>query len=1139
MDESWTLDRLTSIVSKAKLVEELSDDDLTVVIPFLVSAAFGTSHNPILTKKIKRNPQICGVINEVLKYVRFKPKADMLNQIGQMSFEISKLPIDEVIEKLRSDASATSLAVFEQNGQVVEQIVFLVTQLLMLKRLICNERSSLPAGYRFHLFHVESLRELVINCLFVILTKSSLSSFVSIAEFVQIIMITKSPWLFVKTLLLNIPFAYRSCLLAALQVSLPPHIENERNAFILRLSTIEKSSANFLINHLIQYQLNPPLLFDMISHKCEETENSEFLENFLCELLFSDSKNDVKKWLKPFLKQFWRSKLAKGILLISTSLVDVRKHFLRTQNVVPSLVRSTTLIKVFTGLRLLTQWRLENEKPLIDLMTLKFNIEVTKLESFHNYCKVVLASLVLIPQYILDHENEKRFLDWIKWVLHCHSSSEGQEPAPHVETLLNIGVYFLHNKDSELESLVSSVYGIAINLRTENFNRIRIFFAQLVFSEAEMAVICSKMQFTNALSSSNENEISYLPIDCFCNLMSKNTFERSHVSISQWVFSQILNCKFPLHKLMLELTDNFINAIMNPISPDDFREVPFSEKDISKLFVQPFDSLKCDQVFASQTLILYYTLAYKEALLIAAKQNLFNTHTNRFGTFSNNPTSKLRKLTDLQYSERLMELVPIRYIIRRAEKFQTQMSNLYPKLLKLAYNHYPQLFQLNSSVSLKWFFDNSDGSSKLARNASSSMTLYDEENTPLPTAPKLLFLFEDPVKYSQECIRSLLAMIKMTENDSVNMLDAFVSILPGLLKPNIAQRIHNLVFDVWNCINACLPRRLWVKTVNVLISNSNIPAKYTISDLTNDPLIVLKCDERVFRCPTLLTIILRVLSAFLVSSRVYLSHQISFCSGNSNSPSAIKDLEKEDLRAALISTQESTAIQMMLEICLATCEMEEFDNKEASKSSCERLKLREVQGIVCSHVHQMFLEDSNIIKLVHFQGYEHRLLSATTQGIPSMHCCFDFLPELLQQPHRDQQIFAIDLISHLVVLYTIPKAFSVAQLALSVMTTMIELLPKNQMKNYCQYLIPAMGRIAKAFPPLCKDVSSILFRIAEICWSALGAEKSQFSFSIEAISCSGLKGVDSDVNEPLLEILNNCRRVFANIASDCLVYKLH
>ena len=1125
------IDTILSVTKNPDL-RKFSSNDITLVLPVLVRACYGGNVNRSLAKKLNRDSYLNEQINDQMKYIRFKPDQAVMERVSRLNFELSKLPISEICEKLRKDSSATRLSQFEQSDEVAEQLIFVVSQILMLKRLLCLEKASLPEGYKFHLFHTESLRVLVINCLFVIHTNHALSGLSSISELAQIILITKSPWIFVKSFLLNLSFLYRNFLVVVIHVSLPPYIEIDRNSFILNLCNLQSTSVEFLSNYIVEYKVNPHLLFDLLIHKCNIESTIEYFEVFMHEMLFSEAKSEVKLWLRPFLKQCWKSKTAHCNMIVS-SLKALHEKFRCSEATADVIMRATRLVKLVTGLRLLTQWRLENESDLVDLMTLKLNNVPEEL--FHSYCKIILTSLVLIPQYILDHAHEKRFLDWCKWILYCHGSSDNLKQAPHIETLLNIGIHFLHNRDSELENLVSSVYGIPINLKTDNFNRIRVFFTQLVLSENETAIICSKLPVTSEMCSKLvSNDFSYLPIDCFCNLMAKNSFEKNHVSVSKWIFAQTVNCKFPLHKSMIELLDNFINSVVNPCSPDEFQEVPFAEKEISTLFIQPFDTAKCEKLFACQTLMVYYLLAYRLAVLNAAKYNAtFNVQPNRFGALSN---SRQKKLSDLQYSEKLIEMIPIRFIIKKAEKFQTKMSVLYSKLLKLAYNQYPQLFQLNSSVSLKWFFENSDHNGKVA-SKKLSLTLFDSEQTPLPTAPKLMFVFEKPVKHSQDCIRSLLSMLSMTENDASNMLDAFVSVLPSLLKPNVALRIHNLVLDVWNCFNACLPRLLWMKTVNVLISNSNIPAKYTISDLTCDPLLVLKCDEKVFRYPTLLTIVIRVLSAFLVASRVHLSHQISLSSGdNSLNMGAIKDQEKEDLRAALISTQESTAVQMILEICLPKNESEKFENHSQSENSHDRLNLREIQGIVCSQIHQMFLEDSNIIKLLHFQGYDHQLLAVTTQGIPSMHCCFDFLPELLNQPHREQQIFAIDLVSHLVGLYTIPKAYSIAQLTISVMSTVVEVLPKHEISSYFKYLIPALGRIGKAFPPLCKDVSSVLFRVAEICWSALGAEKSQFSL-YEDFSEDNEN--NKFANEPLFETLTECRNIFATIASDCLVYKLY
>jgi len=72
-----------------------------------------------------------------------------------------------------------------------------------------------------------------------------------------------------------------------------------------------------------------------------------------------------------------------------------------------------------------------------------------------------------------------------------------------------------------------------------------------------------------------------------------------------------------------------------------------------------------------------------------------------------------------------------------------------------------------------------------------------------------------------------------------------------------------------------------------------------------------------------------------------------------------------------------------------------------------------------------------------FQGYPLELLPVTVAGIPSMHICMDFAPELLSMPDIHKQVFAIDLISHLSVEYALPKSFSMARLAINAMSTLL------------------------------------------------------------------------------------------------------
>ena len=62
-------------------------------------------------------------------------------------------------------------------------------------------------------------------------------------------------------------------------------------------------------------------------------------------------------------------------------------------------------------------------------------------------------------------------------------------------------------------------------------------------------------------------------------------------------------------------------------------------------------------------------------------------------------------------------------------------------------------------------------------------------------------------------------------------------------------------------------------------------------------------------------------------------------------------------------------------------------------------------------------------------GYPLQLLGVTVAGVPSMHICIDFIPELLRQPQIEKQVFAIQLVSYLSLQYPLPRTLSVARFA--------------------------------------------------------------------------------------------------------------
>jgi len=71
------------------------------------------------------------------------------------------------------------------------------------------------------------------------------------------------------------------------------------------------------------------------------------------------------------------------------------------------------------------------------------------------------------------------------------------------------------------------------------------------------------------------------------------------------------------------------------------------------------------------------------------------------------------------------------------------------------------------------------------------------------------------------------------------------------------------------------------------------------------------------------------------------------------------ETEREDLRIALVTGQESAAVQILLEACL--------EMKEDKCTPGQMWSLREIRSVVCSYLHQVFIADPSLAKLVHFQ----------------------------------------------------------------------------------------------------------------------------------------------------------------------------
>lgn len=376
-----------------------------------------------------------------------------------------------------------------------------------------------------------------------------------------------------------------------------------------------------------------------------------------------------------------------------------------------------------------------------------------------------------------------------------------------------------------------------------------------------------------------------------------------------------------------------------------------------------------------------------------------------------------------------------------------------------------------------------------------------------------------PVSHTQ-VMQILEHLTLLSASELIPYAEVLTSNMNQLLNSGVPRRILQTVNKLWMVLNTVMPRRLWVMTVNALQPSIKFvrQQKYTQNDLMIDPLIVLRCDQRVYRCPPLMDITLHMLNGYLLASKAYLSAHLKETAeqdrpsqnntiglvGQTDGP----EVTREELKNALLAAQDSAAVQILLEICLPTEEERAKGvNPDSSLRNVQSVitasspnkgleegednllcNLREVQCLICCLLHQMYIADPNIAKLVHFQGYPCELLPLTVAGIPSMHICLDFIPELIAQPELEKQIFAIQLLSHLCIQYALPKSLSVARLAVNVMGTLLTVL--TQAKRYAFFMptLPSLVSFCRAFPPLYEDIMSLLIQIGQVCASDVATQ---------------------------------------------------
>lgn len=733
-----------------------------------------------------------------------------------------------------------------------------------------------------------------------------------------------------------------------------------------------------------------------------------------------------------------------------------------------------------------------------------------------------LCMLIACPSLIMQQAQEAKGIEWVQWLIReeAYFESNSGVSASFGEMLLLMAIHFHSNQVSAICELVCATLGMKIPLRQNNTTRMKQIFTQEIFTEQVVTAHAVKVPVTPNL---NANIVGYLPVHCIHQLLKSRAFTKHKVPIKSWIYKQICNSAVPLHPVLPSLIEAYVNSIIvpTPKATVEHTHKPLSQEDILRVFkssvignhlsvkkkiddfdirspppenvaLDVHDDLNGSSNITAQLLLLYYLLLYEDVRL-------------------SNMTTLLatgRKMKS--YSTEFLSELPIKYLLQQAQRHHSDFSGLFSPLLRLLVTHFPHL-----SLVEDWIEDETH---QQAHYSSVQIQSF-----------HVLEAFEEIETCPSKVIKLLRLMLRKAPSDIWPLAETFVQYFRTILNPTVPRLVQDLYKQVWIRLNGVLPRRLWTMSVNALMPDDNVLKVHTLSQdhALFDPLLVLRCDERVFRCPDVLAIVIRILQASLAASKSQLARHILDKPLQHDKIGQVQsENDREELRTALVASQESAAVQILLEACLET----EVDRTIVGRES----ELREIRGLVCQYIHHVFISEPSMARLVHFQGYSRDLLSMTVKGIPSMHICMDFVPELLGMHEMNKQIFAIDLTSHLSLQYAFPKSLSVAKLCINSLSTLIGLLTSDTRVEMFRAVLPCLVRFAEAFPPLIEDCILLLMQLGRIAeaQSSLGRSISLPTLSLSP--CSKVR-VQTKKAHSCDQMIEEIRETFSKLLDEAVL----
>ncbi|ENN81449.1 hypothetical protein YQE_02142, partial [Dendroctonus ponderosae] len=445
----------------------------------------------------------------------------------------------------------------------------------------------------------------------------------------------------------------------------------------------------------------------------------------------------------------------------------------------------------------------------------------------------------LIVQLLTSHPNPTPA--GVQWLVReeAYFESASGVTASFGEMLLLMAIHFHSQQLSAICELTCATLGMKIAIRHNNMNRMKQVFTQEIFTEQVVTAHAVKVPVTRGLSATMTG---FLPIHCIHQLLKSRAFAKHNVNIKNWIYKQICTSVSPLHPVLPMLVEVYVNSIMLPNSKTtEHTNKPLTENEIRRVF----QSSVFGQYFDNRQSI--FTMDFD---LNAEDQDVVVDNTS---------------LTP--------QLLLLYYLLLYEDC-------LFGPLLKLLATHFPHLTLVED-----WLDD---------------MSIRVEKKPVHIDEYMVVSAFNEIETNPYKCAKLLQFMLKVEAIDIWPFAESFAQFAKSVLGSNIPRYLQDLYKDVWLRLNTVLPRRLWVLTVKNLVEDFSLVTKI---DVAEDPLQIMRCDDRVFRCAPIYAIVLRVLRASLASSRSQLTQHLQANPRVDAHGQIMNEPDREEICRATIAAQ--------------------------------------------------------------------------------------------------------------------------------------------------------------------------------------------------------------------------------------------